>query len=73
MGNPFTIGVDGSREEVITLYKKYLWTVFKRGDITSEQVLSLKGKRLGCFCKPKACHGDVLVGLVNYLETLDIS
>ena len=28
----------------------------------------LKGKVLGCFCKPKACHGDVLVELVNDLE-----
>lgn len=27
----------------------------------------LKGKVLGCFCKPKACHGDVLADLVNKL------
>ena len=25
----------------------------------------LIGKRLGCHCKPKACHGDILVKLVN--------
>jgi len=25
----------------------------------------LKGKRLGCYCKPKPCHGDVLVELVE--------
>ena len=27
----------------------------------------LKGKTLGCFCKPKICHGDILVELVNGL------
>ena len=27
----------------------------------------LKGKTLGCFCKPKSCHGDVLVELANEL------
>ena len=27
----------------------------------------LKGKRLGCYCKPAACHGDVLVELVKEL------
>jgi len=28
----------------------------------------LKGKRLGCFCKPKLCHGDVLVELINDMD-----
>ena len=27
----------------------------------------LKGKTLGCFCKPKRCHGDILVELVSGL------
>jgi hypothetical protein len=27
----------------------------------------LKGKILGCFCKPKSCHGDILVELVNLI------
>jgi hypothetical protein len=25
----------------------------------------LKDKRLGCYCKPLACHGDVYVELLN--------
>jgi len=25
----------------------------------------LKNKKLGCWCKPKSCHGDVLVALVK--------
>ena len=27
-------------------------------------MLRLDGKKLGCFCKPGPCHGDVLVELV---------
>jgi hypothetical protein len=26
-----------------------------------KEIEKLRGKRLGCFCKPKACHGDVIV------------
>lgn len=29
------------------------------------KVESLRGLRLGCFCKPQACHGDVIL---EYLE-----
>lgn len=25
----------------------------------------LRGQRLGCFCKPKACHGDILAELAD--------
>lgn len=28
----------------------------------------LEGKVLGCWCKPKACHGDVLVELVSEMR-----
>lgn len=33
-----------------------------------EELLLLKGKTLGCWCKPEACHGDVLVELVTKYE-----
>lgn len=55
-GNPFIIGKDGNREQCITKFKNYL--------LTNSELLShlyeLDGKTLGCHCKPKACHGDVL-------------
>lgn len=56
-GNPFQIGKDGNREEVIEKYKQYL---LSRPDLISS-LHELKGKTLGCWCKPKPCHGDVLV------------
>jgi hypothetical protein len=27
----------------------------------------LKGKTLGCWCKPQACHGDILARLADAL------
>ncbi len=62
-GNKFVIGKDGDREEVIMKYREW---ILKNNDLLNS-LEELKGKRLGCFCKPKACHGDVLVELVNEL------
>lgn len=66
-GNPFIVGKDGNRNTVI---KKYLNYVLMNDKLLSE-LKYLKGKRLGCFCKPKSCHGDVLVHLLE--EGLDES
>lgn len=63
-GNPYKIGVDGTREEVISMYRLFLWRQIKSNKITQEQLLGLDGKVLGCFCKPSACHGDVIVNAV---------
>jgi hypothetical protein len=61
-GNPFLIGQDGTREEVIKKYRRY---ILSRPDLL-RQLKELKGKKLGCWCKPKACHGDVLVELLSF-------
>jgi len=60
-GNPFLEGKDGTRKEVIEKFKKYIVTNKKLMNELSE----LEGKILGCWCKPKACHGDVLVELIE--------
>ena len=65
-GNPFRIGEHGTREEVIELYRKFLWSQVKLGLVTKDDLTSLRGRRLGCFCKPKACHGDVIVRAVEW-------
>lgn len=71
-GNPFIIGEHGSREEVIALYKQTLWEAMKDDPVGSyTSLLSLDGKRLGCFCKPQACHGDVIVAAIEWLKSLD--
>jgi len=62
-GNPFHIGKDGTREEVIEKYRKWIVTQ----PLLIALLETLKGKRLGCVCKPlNNCHGDVLVELIEY-------
>ena len=60
-GNPFVIGKDGTRDEVIEKYEAWLRT---QPDLLAA-LPELRGKVLGCWCAPQACHGDVLVRLAN--------
>lgn len=64
-GNPFPIGINGDREEVIRKYRDYFYKRLNTDVVFRQQVMGLKGKTLGCFCKPQACHGDIIV---EYLE-----
>lgn len=64
-GNPFIIGKDGNREEVIAKYKKWIETKPK---LMAAIKIELKGKVLGCFCSPEACHGDVLAKIADKEE-----
>jgi hypothetical protein len=61
-GNPFKIGKDGSREEVIQKYRQWVST---DPMLMTQLATELKGKVLGCWCKPDACHGDVLAELAD--------
>jgi hypothetical protein len=59
-GNPFRIGRDGTRDEVIEKYRVWLWDEINAGRVDLEKLAALRGKTLGCWCAPKACHGEVL-------------
>lgn len=59
-GNPFIVGRDGSRDEVVAAYRAWLWAEIRAGRISKAELAALHGKRLGCWCAPKACHADVL-------------
>ena len=60
-GNPFVIGRDGDRAEVIAKYRARLWREIRAGRIGLDALAALHGKRLACWCRPsKPCHGDVL-------------
>lgn len=65
-GNPYEIGRDGTRAEVIVAYSIYFDQRINRDPKFREAVEALRDKTLGCFCKPLACHGDVIV---EYLES----
>lgn len=60
-GSPFVIGKDGTREEVISKYREWIKTQSELLAALPE----LKGKVLGCWCAPRACHGDVLIEMLQ--------
>ena len=59
-GNPFRIGRDGTRDEVIALYRRRLWQRICEGRVSLGELASLHGKTLACHCAPLPCHGEVL-------------
>jgi hypothetical protein len=61
-GNPFVIGKDGSRADVVRKYRAWLET---RPDMIAKARAELGGKVLACWCSPLACHGDVLAEIAN--------
>lgn len=61
-GNPFSIGRDGTRQEVIQQFREYL---DKNVVLKAQARQELKGKILGCWCAPLACHADVLAEVAN--------
>ena len=61
-GNPFVIGKDGDREEVI---RKYAEWVRKQPELMEMIKIELAGRDLKCFCAPNACHGDILLKIAN--------
>jgi hypothetical protein len=69
-GNPFTDQPEGTtkakyvvetREEAIEKYRIYI----EENIVMIKRLKKLKGKTLACYCKPKQCHGDVLVELIE--------
>lgn len=58
-GNPFSIGKDGTREEVIDKYRDWI----RNQPSLMSAIHTLRGKTLGCWCAPLPCHGDVLLEL----------
>lgn len=62
-GNPFIIGRDGTREDVIRKYKEQIENFGPNSLIAIKR--QLKGKDLVCWCAPKSCHADVLLEIAN--------
>ena len=67
-GNPYEIGIDGDRDQVIERYQKW-FNFMLRDPIFYQALYTLKNKRLGCFCKQKdrevKCHADTIADFVN--------
>jgi hypothetical protein len=63
--NPFKLGIDGTRDEVIQKYKAYITDKLEKSPALYSELLTMKGKNLGCWCNPEPCHGNVLLELLK--------
>lgn len=61
-GNPYSVS---DYPDAIEKYKDYIIGMIKSGIISKDHLEVLRGQRLGCVCKPKRCHGDILAKIVN--------
>lgn len=64
-GNPFPLESEAKREECLEKYRVWFMQRIDSDAAFKARVEELRGKRLGCFCAPKLCHGDVIA---DYLE-----
>jgi hypothetical protein len=67
--NPFKIGKDGTRDEVIAKYKEYMVNKLNGDPELVKKLVALRGKNLGCWCAPEPCHGNVLLELIPQFDT----
>ena len=63
-GNPFSTG---TREQNIQSFREYFYNRLEKDTEFKRRVTLLKGLKLGCFCKPKDCHGDIIADYLNKL------
>jgi hypothetical protein len=63
--NPYKLNIDGSREEIIEKYRKYITKKIETEPKFKQELLKLKDKNLGCWCHPEFCHGDILLELIE--------
>ena len=62
--NPFKVGRDGTREEVLVKYRAWMEDQLRSSETLRAELCLLKGKTLGCWCCPEKCHGDILLEFI---------
>ena len=75
-GNPIHLGseclvcgkIHKSPGSTLKCYKLYFYGRLGYDKEFKEKIISLKDKTLGCWCKPKPCHGDVIA---EFLDVVD--
>lgn len=58
-GNPFRLAPGGAKGSTLERYREYFYNRLAEDPEFKRRIHKLKGRRLGCFCKPHACHGDI--------------
>lgn len=68
-GNPFKLEDCNGRTDCLDKYERYITNRLANEPELVDELMKLNGKVLGCSCKPKQCHGDVLVKLIAAYDT----
>lgn len=63
--NPYKITATQDRTAVLTAYETYIRDRLSKEPELCEKLKALKGKTLGCWCAPEACHADILLRLIQ--------
>lgn len=63
--NPFK--VDKGLKFALGKFEGYMRAKLDEDEQLRAELLALRGKTLGCWCKPSGCHGDILLELIEEL------
>lgn len=63
--NPFHVGRDGTRAEVLAKFIEY-WYAPEQAALRMAALQFSENEILGCWCRPLSCHGDIIVGYVQW-------
>ncbi len=66
LGNPFVIGPDGDREDVVAQYYIYFYLMLDENLFYWNVCQAAHATALVCWCAPESCHANVIA---EYLET----
>jgi len=68
--NPFKLTGDSEdeRQDILRQYYYYISDKIVKENLWAQLEL-LRGKNLGCWCQPKACHGDVLLYILSVIDS----
>jgi hypothetical protein len=58
--NPFKVSDDLPRAMAVESYRRLMIERIHADPNWIDNLHALRGKKLGCWCAPEACHGDVL-------------
>lgn len=65
-GNPFHLGPDGDRTEVLLKFAEYWYAEEQRWLRMMAYIFLQPNAVLGCWCHPLACHGWIIAGYLNW-------
>jgi hypothetical protein len=70
--NPYHIGVDGTRDEVVDKFAVY-WYAPEQAKLRALARKELPFRILGCWCRVprERCHGEIIAGYVNWREVFE--